>query len=99
VVALDMTFESVSVGHTGARSGGVHACGVATGGSAYCWGSRWEAMGGSLGVSEVSVTPVPVLGVLSFANISTGSGPTCGIVVGLTRCGAQSGQRFSTDRR
>jgi hypothetical protein len=84
VVALDMTFESVSVGHTEARSGGVHACGVATGGSAYCWGSRWDAMGGGLGVGEVSITPVSVLGGLSFTSLSAGSGPTCGILADST---------------
>jgi len=78
VVALDMKIDAMSVGHTQARSGGVHACGVATGGAAYCWGSRWEAMGGGLGVSEVTITPLAVLGGLSFTGISAGSGPTCG---------------------
>lgn len=68
-----LTFTSLSAGEGG------HACGIATGGAAYCWGYNST---GQLGVPAVaySATPLAVSGGLTFTAISAGaSGQTCGI--------------------
>jgi alpha-tubulin suppressor-like RCC1 family protein len=74
LVAGGQTFATVS-------AGAYHTCGVITSGAAYCWG--WN-MGGRLGdgtegwtISRLS--PVAVLGGLTFAAVSAGGGSTCGI--------------------
>ena len=62
-----LTFASVSVGEI--------TCGVATDGTAYCWG------GGRLGdgSSSMSSSPVAVAGGLTFGSVSAGGAHTCGI--------------------
>jgi alpha-tubulin suppressor-like RCC1 family protein len=58
-----------------------HACGLAPGGVAYCWGRNGS---GQLGVGTTSdaVTPLPVSGALRFAALSArGPNHSCGITV------------------
>jgi alpha-tubulin suppressor-like RCC1 family protein len=57
-VAGNRSFASVSAANT-------HTCGLATGGTAFCWGQGW---GGE---------PVPVAG--GFASLSAGTQHTCGV--------------------
>jgi alpha-tubulin suppressor-like RCC1 family protein len=70
----------VSGGHHFSRISvnGAHACGLAAGGLAYCWGTGdYGALGnGSDGTSTV---PVAVSGGLSFGSISAGVTHTCGV--------------------
>jgi hypothetical protein len=76
-VAGDLSFQALAVG-------GDHACGLTTGGSAYCWGNNDQ---GQLGIGVVGSrvsTPAPVARDLTFASISAGYQTTCGI----TRNGA-----------
>jgi alpha-tubulin suppressor-like RCC1 family protein len=79
-VAVIGGFSAISVG-----TGSEHACAVATGGAAYCWGDNSF---GELGLGSTSITvPTPglVLGGLAFAAISAGNSfHTCG----LTTAGA-----------
>jgi alpha-tubulin suppressor-like RCC1 family protein len=61
--------------------GGQHACGLATGGTAYCWGA--DSLG-QLGDSRLvhSTTPIPVSGggaAAVLAGISAGFRHTCGV--------------------
>jgi len=69
------SFNSISVGSTLDP----HFCGVAAGGSAYCWG--WDLAGelGQGSVVDSSVVPALVTGGLTFATVSSGSQFTCGI--------------------
>ena len=70
-----LTFISVSAG---AR----HTCAIATGGEAYCWGSR---AGGGLGDGSQAgsaSSPVKVAGGLSFVALGAGVDHTCGITTG-----------------
>jgi alpha-tubulin suppressor-like RCC1 family protein len=72
-VTGNLTFGALSVGEGG------HACGIAGGGAAYCWGYNAS---GQLGVSSVAYTnsPVAVSGGLAFAAISAGeNAQTCGV--------------------
>ena len=64
------TFKSVSLGSQ-------YACGVTTGGQAYCWGSNNSKFGA--GSSNDSSTPVAVSGGLGFRSVSTGFGHACGV--------------------
>jgi len=71
-----LTFTSLSAGPGG------HACGVAVGGAAYCWGYNSS---GQLGTGSLvtSSSPVPVSGGLSFASLSAGQNwQTCGVAIG-----------------
>ncbi len=76
-VAGGITFQSVSAGNT-------HACGVATGGAAYCWGLNSD---GQLGATTAemcsgppcSSSPVAVSGGISFQSITAGTQYTCGV--------------------
>lgn len=74
----DVRFVSIS-------SGSSHTCGVATDGTAYCWGDNNF---GQLGAGNVGVcialylcsdVPRPVLGGFLFKSITAGSYGTCGI--------------------
>jgi alpha-tubulin suppressor-like RCC1 family protein len=67
-------FLSVGVGYR-------HACGVTTGGAAWCWGINGE---GELGDGSFvsGSTPVLVAGGLTFASVSAGFFQTCGITTG-----------------
>ena len=82
-VSGGLSFATVSAGY-------LHACGVTTGGAAYCWGYNYD---GELGngsntgpqvcaYEPCSTTPVAVSGGLSFATVSAGGGFTCGVTTG-----------------
>ncbi|MGH7564592.1 MAG: RCC1 domain-containing protein [Gemmatimonadota bacterium] len=70
-------FESISAGD-------FHTCGVATLGSAYCWGFNQEGQlgKGDSGFTTGSDVPVPVVGDLSFEAISGGNRHSCGVADG-----------------
>src|SRR2546425_507451 len=70
-------FAAVSVG-------GIHTCGVAAGGVAYCWGwnTRGQLGDGTSGTERW--VPIRVLGDARFAAVSAGDRYTCG----LTAAGA-----------
>ena len=80
-------------------AGGVHTCGVATSGAAYCWGDNLE---GRLGVGGNSLTrrswntkPSPPKGDLKFTMISAGDYHSCGVTTdGAVYCwgGNKEGQ-------
>lgn len=61
-------------------AGADHACGVTTGGTAYCWG---QGARGRLGNGTLDPTPVAepgaVSGGLTFASIGAGAEHTCGL--------------------
>ncbi len=71
--------------------GGLHACALAAGGRAWCWGADGVdgVRGGPLGTDSIvnlcklgwvcSAVPVPVSGGRRFASISVGSGGSCGL--------------------
>jgi alpha-tubulin suppressor-like RCC1 family protein len=61
-------------------SGEADTCGLAAGGSVYCWGPRFNTDG----TIAQSNNPSPILGGLSFATISVGTGTmqVCGITTG-----------------
>lgn len=73
----------VSGGHTFTDivAGGDHACGIATGGAAYCWGHNER---GQLGTGNFanSAVPVAVSGNLNFSSITAHQIVTCGITTG-----------------
>lgn len=78
-VAGGHAFTSLSLGTS-------HACGVATTGTAYCWGSYlddFEGRNGN-GTGRGSLAPLAVAGGLRFNTVSTGYIHTCG----LTTAGA-----------
>ena len=91
-VSGGLTFASVSAGSN-------HTCGVTTGGSAYCWGWGGAGEGGKLGAGAIErqLTPVAVLGGLTFAAVSTGFRHTCGVTTsGAGRLGDGSGENPTT---
>jgi alpha-tubulin suppressor-like RCC1 family protein len=75
-------------------AGGMHTCAIQADGTAHCWGANDAGQLGSLSVGEMceipylyrtlpcSRVPLPVTGAQRFANISAGSGHTCGIAAG-----------------
>jgi hypothetical protein len=57
-----------------------HACGITTGGAAYCWGSNeWGVLG--IGSSGHHPVPARVAGGHSWRSIAAGRNRTCGITV------------------
>jgi alpha-tubulin suppressor-like RCC1 family protein len=70
----------VSGGHTftDIAAGGDHACAIAAGGAAYCWGHNEQGQHGTGNFSN-SAIPVAVSGGLSFTSITTHQMVTCGI--------------------
>jgi alpha-tubulin suppressor-like RCC1 family protein len=66
-----LTFQSVS-------AGGLHACGVTTDGSVYCWGSNAYGQLGNGTVTDESA-PRELSGDLAFASVSAGGWHTCGL--------------------
>jgi alpha-tubulin suppressor-like RCC1 family protein len=64
---------------------GLHTCGLALSGTAYCWG--W-ARAGVLGTdaSAFVTTPVPVGNGLRFTSFDTGAGWACGVSAGDVYC-------------
>jgi len=73
-------FDKISV-----SSGGAFACGIATTGAAFCWGSQ---EGGRLGDGTMApggqfvTAPVAVSGGLTFTDVATGGDHACGIATG-----------------
>lgn len=74
-VAGALTFTSIS-------AGGIYTCGVASGGSAYCWGDNNRGKLGD-GTSSFRTTPVAVLGGQVFQSVSAGGQHTCGVTTAL----------------
>ena len=70
-------------------AGGQHTCrltGAGTTAPAFCWGDNSFGQLGD-GSTTSSATPVPVSGGLSFTQLTTGSGHTCGLTaVGAAYC-------------
>ena len=73
-----LTFATVTAGGNGNMN---HACGVTTGGAAYCWGSNDAGELGD-GTDTSRARPVPVAGGLTFATVSAGATHTCGVTTG-----------------
>jgi alpha-tubulin suppressor-like RCC1 family protein len=72
-VTGNLTFTSLSAGEGG------QACGLVSGGAAYCWGYNGSGQLGS-GSIAYSSSPLPVSGGLSFSTISAGeNGTTCAV--------------------
>lgn len=77
LVTGGITFTSL-VGGSG------HTCGLATDGSAYCWGSN--ALG-QLGISGTSLVPVASFPAFRFVSLAAGASNTCGITsAGALHC-------------
>jgi alpha-tubulin suppressor-like RCC1 family protein len=66
-----MSFASISAGFR-------HTCGIASDGTAYCWGNNEFGQLGN-GTNSVSEMPTAVAGGLRFAMISSGGDHTCGV--------------------
>lgn len=66
-----LTYRNVTAGAT-------HTCGIAAGGTAYCWG---ENAYGQLGTGDERsrTAPVAVIGGATFISLSAGDGFTCGV--------------------
>ncbi|MGI8498040.1 MAG: Ig-like domain-containing protein [Gemmatimonadaceae bacterium] len=62
-------------------SAGMHSCGVATNGAAWCWGdNRYGQLGnGQLGLATSTAIPQRVLGDFTFRSISAGAWFSCGV--------------------
>ncbi len=71
-VQSNVTFVSVSAGD-------LFTCALAADGSAYCWGQNTRGELGTGGTVQTQFAPVPVAGGLSFKQISSGGGHTCGV--------------------
>jgi len=71
-----LSFSAVSVG-----GGGLHTCGLTTGGAAYCWGDNFAGQLGN-GSTTSSSVPVAVTGGLTFSAINAGRFHACGLTAG-----------------
>lgn len=60
------------------RSDGNHACGIISGGAAYCWGYNSSGELGD-GTTTQRLTPVAVTGGLHFVGVYSDGGYTCGL--------------------
>jgi len=80
--ATEPTSVSGGISFASISAGGDFACGLTTGGEAYCWGSNREGQLGTTAVSDISTVPVAVTGGLTFTQISAGSYFACGITAG-----------------
>lgn len=92
-VAGGLSFMEIS---TGGGSGGYSpvssfACGVAMGGTAYCWGNNTTGGLGD-GTTVSHATPVAVKGGLTFKTVSAGAGFACGVTTtGAAYCWGDNG--------
>lgn len=83
--AVNVPFTTEEVGTSGAvgvtfaavTAGGSHSCGLATDGTAYCWGANDHAQLGD-GTTIQRTTPVLVAGGLTFTMVGAGASHTCG---------------------
>lgn len=73
-VAGGLTFVSVTAGYW-------HACGVTSGGGAYCWGQNQYGALGDGSTTDRSV-PLAVAGGVSFTSLTGGGNHTCGLTSG-----------------
>ena len=96
-----LSFTTVSVQFAG-------GCGLAAGGSAFCWGSAGEptSSGGALGSGRSGPTPpVAIAGGLTFTAVSDADGQACGLTAsGVAYCWGwnrygQLGTGDNTDRK
>ncbi len=93
-VAGGFQFQSISVGAADASAGflGAHACGVAVGGAAYCWGLNTHGQLGNGSQVNPNPAPVAVSGNLAVATISAGESFTCGVITsGAAYCWGNNG--------
>jgi len=79
---------TVAASFTQISAGSTHACGIITGGAAYCWGSDAALqLGGGDFIEANASTPVPAQPGKSFKQIVAGRGFTCGLQTdGATFC-------------
>ncbi|MFQ5747633.1 MAG: hypothetical protein ACE5HF_10510, partial [Gemmatimonadota bacterium] len=94
----------VLLGFSTIEAGFRHTCGVAVGGTAYCWGSNsFGELGDNSGVTDRK-KPAAVVGGIAFASVVAGSFHTCGLdASGTAYCwglntDGQLGDGTNTDR-
>jgi alpha-tubulin suppressor-like RCC1 family protein len=82
------TFQAIAI-----AVGNRHVCALASGGAAYCWGlDSFGELGRGDTTSAPVPTPTPVVGGLSFTEISAGAQSTCGLASGgLAYCWGRNG--------
>lgn len=84
-VAGGLRFSMLSAGYA-------HTCGVATDGTAYCWGANESGELGDSAAGSQSAVPVPVSGGLKFASVSAGAVYSCGVTTaGAGYCWGSNG--------
>ena len=80
LVAGGVTFASLTAGY-------YHACGLTTGGAAYCWGYGLSGQLGDGTMTDHRSSPAPVTGGLVFATLTGGYWHTCGLTAqGVAYC-------------
>jgi alpha-tubulin suppressor-like RCC1 family protein len=67
-------------------SWGRHSCALASDGAAYCWGSNGSGELGSGAASGGRQSPSAVAGGMTFSQLATGDGFTCGLSGGRAYC-------------
>ena len=65
-------------------AGNHHTCGLATGGTAYCWGENGSGQLGDGTSVTHRLVPVAVSGGLTFTALAAGNAHTCGLATGGT---------------
>jgi alpha-tubulin suppressor-like RCC1 family protein len=89
--ALSPAPVSGGLAFTDISTGDGHSCGIASGGSAYCWGGNGNGQLGD-GTRTNGITPVAVSGGLTFSRIEAGWQFTCGLLVdGRVACWGAGG--------
>lgn len=72
---------------TSVSAGEYHACGVQTGGTAWCWGSNVNGELGRAANAVANTTPTQVSGTAGWSQISAGGDQTCAVkAVGTAWC-------------
>lgn len=83
-VSGGLTFDLIVVGTA-------HSCGIASGGTAYCWGDNFSAQLGD-GTTTSRDVPTAVSGAITFSQISAGGLHTCGLTpAGAAYCWGSNG--------